>query len=61
MQNYMYLFATNKSLQVIIIHLKIDTIQYLNIKAKNVKGNTPGCSGRDSIKGSSYFHNGLQS
>ena len=34
-----------------IIRIKIDTIQCnINFKAKNVKGNTPNYSGRDSIK-----------
>ena len=34
-------FCHNKNLQVIIIHMKIDAIQYINIKAKNVKGKHP--------------------
>ena len=34
-------FCHNKNLQVIIIHIKIDTIQYINITAKNVKGKHP--------------------
>ena len=58
----MYILATIKSLQVIIINMKIDTIKYdINFKAKNIKENIPNYSGRDSIKGSScpYFHNGI--
>ena len=32
--SYMYLFATISNLQVIIIHIKIDTVQYdINIEA----------------------------
>ena len=37
----MYRFATIKDLQAIIIHIKIDTIPCINIKAKNVKGKHP--------------------
>ena len=32
----MHLFATINILQVIVIHVKIDTIQYINFKVKNV-------------------------
>ena len=37
----MYLFATIKNLQVIIIHIKIDTIQHISIKDNSVKGKHP--------------------
>ena len=40
-------FCHNKNLQFIIIHIKIDTIHYIKIQAKNVKENTPNYSGRD--------------
>ena len=52
----MYLFAALKILQVMIIHIKTDTIQLINSSAKNVNENTTNCSGRDGKKGSSGPH-----
>ena len=39
----MFLFATIKNLKFIIIHMKIDTIQYINIEAKKKIGRHCSC------------------